>query len=132
MSRFSPQSPVAPVAHFAAIESIALFLGVALTAIALLPRFAAFHGSVLYGVLLAWGNARSLRFFGEKLAAKRSVGLLIVLVQLKLALIAVFLYVGIRFLSLHGVALCVGLSVLPLSIVARAVLFARGCPRENG
>ena len=57
---------------------------------------------------------------------------MVVLFQLKLLLLGALIYLGLTLLSLDGIGLCVGLSVLPLSIVVRAVQWGMSAPASNG
>ena len=122
----------APGAHFRAIERITLALGALLIVVALVGFALPIQLSVSYGVVLSLVNARAVRFFGERLARRQSVGLVVVLFQLKLLLLGVLIYLGLTLLALHGIALCVGLSLLPLSIVVRAVQWGMTAPASNG
>lgn len=119
-------------AHLRTIERISLALGVLLVAGAIIGCALRVQLSVSYGVLLSILNARAIRFFGERLARRQSVGLIVVLFQLKLLLLGALIYLGITLLSLDGIGLCVGLSILPLSIVVRAVQWGMSAPASNG
>ncbi len=119
-------------AHLRTIERISLVLGVLLVAGAIIGCALRVQLSVSYGVLLSILNARAIRFFGERLARRQSVGLIVVLFQLKLLLLGALIYLGITLLSLDGIGLCVGLSILPLSIVVRAVQWGMSAPASNG
>ena len=119
-------------AHLRTIERISLALGVLLVAGAIIGCALRLQLSVSYGVLLSILNARAIRFFGERLARRQSVGLIVVLFQLKLLLLGALIYLGLTLLSLDGIGLCVGLSVLPLSIVVRAVQWGMSAPASNG
>jgi len=124
-------SPDAQHAHFRAVERFALLFGLLLLLASFLPGFQPWRASLGYGVGLGLANAHAIRFFGERLARRRSVGLLVVLFQAKLAVLGVLLYVGLKFFSLSGVGVCVGLSVLPLAIVARAVQWGAAAPASK-
>jgi hypothetical protein len=131
------QTPAPPVntpvrAHFRAVERITLVLGALLVVASMLLVSLKLQLSVSYGVLLSIVNARAVRFFGERLAARQSVGLVVVLFQLKLAVLGVLIYSGLKLFSLDGIGLCVGLSLLPLSIVVRAVQWGMSAPASNG
>ena len=119
-------------AHLRTIERISLVLGVLLVAGAIIGCALRVQLSVSYGVLLSILNARAIRFFGERLARRQSVGLIVVLFQLKLLLLGALIYLGLTLLSLDGIGLCVGLSILPLSIVVRAVQWGMSAPASNG
>jgi len=119
-------------AHLRTIERISLVLSVLLVAGAIIGCALRVQLSVSYGVLLSILNARAIRFFGERLARRQSVGLIVVLFQLKLLLLGALIYLGITLLSLDGIGLCVGLSILPLSIVVRAVQWGMSAPASNG
>ena len=119
-------------AHLHTIERISLGLGVLLVVGAIIGCALRVQLSVSYGVLLSILNARAIRFFGERLARRQSVGLIVVLFQLKLLLLGALIYLGITLLSLDGIGLCVGLSILPLSIVVRAVQWGMSAPASNG
>lgn len=119
-------------AHLRTIERISLALGVLLVAGAIIGCALRLQLSVSYGVLLSILNARAIRLFGERLARRQSVGLIVVLFQLKLLLLGALIYLGLTLLSLDGIGLCVGLSVLPLSIVVRAVQWGMSAPASNG
>ena len=119
-------------AHLRTIERISLVLGVLLVVGAIIGCALRVQLSVSYGVLLSILNARAIRFFGERLARRQSVGLIVVLFQLKLLLLGALIYLGLTLLSLDGIGLCVGLSVLPLSIVVRAVQWGMSAPASNG
>ena len=119
-------------AHLRTIERISLGLGVLLVVGAIIGCALRVQLSVSYGVLLSILNARAIRFFGERLARRQSVGLIVVLFQLKLLLLGALIYLGITLLSLDGIGLCVGLSILPLSIVVRAVQWGMSAPASNG
>lgn len=127
-----PAVTQAPGAHFRAIERITLTLGALLIVVALWGFALPIQLSVSYGVVLSLVNARAVRFFGERLARRQSVGLVVVLFQLKLLLLGGLIYLGLTLLALHGIALCVGLSLLPLSIVVRAVQWGMSAPASNG
>lgn len=119
-------------AHLPTIERISLGLGVLLVVGAIIGCALRVQLSVSYGVLLSILNARAIRFFGERLARRQSVGLIVVLFQLKLLLLGALIYLGLTLLSLDGIGLCVGLSILPLSIVVRAVQWGMSAPASNG
>ena len=119
-------------AHLRTIERISLVLGVLLVVGAIIGCALRVQLSVSYGVLLSILNARAIRFFGERLARRQSVGLIVVLFQLKLLLLGALIYLGLTLLSLDGIGLCVGLSILPLSIVVRAVQWGMSAPASNG
>ena len=119
-------------AHLRTIERISLVLGVLLVVGAIIGCALRVQLSVSYGVLLSILNARAIRFFGERLARRQSVGLIVVLFQFKLLLLGALIYLGLTLLSLDGIGLCVGLSILPLSIVVRAVQWGMSAPASNG
>ena len=128
----APQVNTPVRAHFRAVERITLVLGALLVVASMLLVSLKLQLSVSYGVLLSIVNARAVRFFGERLAARQSVGLVVVLFQLKLAVLGVLIYSGLKLFSLDGIGLCVGLSLLPLSIVVRAVQWGMSAPASNG
>ena len=119
-------------AHLRAVERISLAIGALLVVAALVFVALRIQLSVSFGVLLSVLNARAVRFFGERLARRQSVGLVVVLFQLKLVVLGALIYLGLKLLSLDGIGLCVGLSVLPLSIVVRAVQWGMSAPASNG
>lgn len=125
-------APLGASAHFRAVERITLVLGALMVALSMVLVALKLQLSVSYGVLLSVVNARAVRFFGERLARRQSVGLVVVLFQLKLAVLGVLIYSGLKLFSLDGVGLCVGLSLLPLSIVVRAVQWGMSAPASNG
>lgn len=108
--------------HLAAVEQWVLSVCAALILASLVfARDARWQLGALVGSLLSLGNARSLRFLGGRLAPRRSVGLLIVLFQAKLGLIAAIIYLTLRFLPVSPLALLLGLSALPLGIILRGL-----------
>ena len=119
-------------AHLRAIEKISLVLGVLLVVVAIAGFALKIQLSLSYAVLLSLFNARAIRFFGDRLARLKSVGLLVVLFQLKLFFIGALIYLGLTLFSLDGIGLCVGLSILPLAIVVRAVQWGMSAPNSNG
>ncbi|MBL9040422.1 MAG: hypothetical protein JNM83_02410 [Myxococcales bacterium] len=119
-------------AHFRAIERISLVLGVLFVVVAMIGFPLLIQLSVSYGAVLSIGNARAVRLFGERLALRQSVGLLVVLFQLKLLVLGVLIFVGLKLLRLDGIGLCVGLSILPLSIVVRAIKWGMSAPVSHG
>lgn len=119
----TPRASAPPERHLRAVEQWALVLSAALLGASLLVGDPRWQLGALAGALLSLGNARSLRFLGSRLAPRKSIGLLIVLFQAKLGLIAAFIYLAMRLLPLSPLALLLGLSVLPLSILLRALQY---------
>lgn len=114
--------------HLAAIERWALVMGAALCGTTLFWGSPKVQLGACVGAVLSLLNARSLRFFGARLgrpgvASSSSVALLVTLFQLKLAVLAVLLYLALKLLPIHPLALVLGLSVLPLAIVARGIQY---------
>lgn len=108
--------------HLAAVEQWVLIVCAALILVTLgIARDPRWQLGALVGSLLSLGNARSLRFLGGRLAPRRSVGLLIVLFQAKLGIIAAIIYLALRFLPVSPLALLLGLSALPLGIILRGL-----------
>jgi hypothetical protein len=56
----------------------------------------------------------------------------VVLFQLKLLVLGALIFVGLKLLRLDGIGLCVGLSILPLSIVVRAIKWGMSAPVSHG
>ena len=108
--------------HLAAVEQWVLSVCAALILGSLVfARDPRWQLGALVGSLLSLGNARSLRFLGGRLSPRRSVGLLIVLFQAKLGIIAALIYLALRFLPVSPLALLLGLSALPLGIILRGL-----------
>lgn len=108
--------------HLAAVEQWVLIVCAALILVTLVvARDPRWQLGALAGSLLSLGNARSLRFLGGRLAPRRSVGLLIILFQAKLGIIAALIYLALRFLPVSPLALLLGLSALPLGIILRGL-----------
>lgn len=142
-----PQSPPSstPVAapssaapHLAAIERWTVVLAAALVGTTLFWGGPRVQLGACVGGLLSMLNARALRFMGARLTArlqaspeqtaKGSLGLLVALFQLKLGVLAALIYLALKLLPISPVALLLGLSVLPLAIVARGIQFGLQAP----
>jgi hypothetical protein len=92
------------------------------------------------GCGLSLGNIRVLRFVGTRLlahlrgessAGKGSLVLLVALFQLKLAVLAALIYGALKLLPIDPLGLLLGLSVLPLAIVARGIQYGLRSPPET-
>lgn len=128
-----PETPPPPTSgeaapHLASIERWALLIGASLVGTTLFWGGPRVQLGACVGAVLSLLNARSLRFFGSRLSRSRlgassSVALLVTLFQLKLGVLAVLLYLAIKLLPIQPVALLLGLSVLPLAIVARGIQY---------
>jgi hypothetical protein len=109
--------------HLRAVEQWVLLCSAALLLGSLVFGEPRWQLGALVGALLSLGNARSLRFLASRLTPRKSVGLLIVLFQAKLGLIAAIIYVTMRLLPLSPLALLLGLSALPLGILLRGLQY---------
>ena len=123
-----PASTGTAAPHLAAVERWALVFGASLVGTTLFWGSPRVQLGACVGAGLSLLNARSLRFFGSRLgrpgvASTSSVALLVTLFQLKLAVLAVLLYLALKLLPIHPIALVLGLSVLPLAIVARGIQY---------
>lgn len=115
--------PQTPDVHLRAVEHWVLLCSGALLLGSLVLGDPRWQLGALVGALLSLGNARSLRFLASRLTPRKSLGLLIVLFQAKLGLIAAVIYVAMRLLPLSPLALLLGLSALPLAILLRGLQY---------
>jgi hypothetical protein len=126
-----PETPLPPTSgeaapHLAAIERWAILFGASLVGTTLFWGSPRVQLGACVGATLSILNARSLRFFGSRLSkfgGTSSVALLVTLFQLKLGVLAVLLYLALKLLPIQPIALVLGLSVLPLAIVARGIQY---------
>lgn len=138
------QSPPDPTSAAQAVSSTAA------PHLLVIERWAVLLGAALVGTTLIWGsprvqlgacvgaglsilNARVLRYLGARLSGARagtpsSVGLLVLLFQLKLGVLAALLYLALRLLPLQPIALVLGLSALPVAIVVRGIQYGLQAP----
>lgn len=115
--------PQTPDVHLRAVEQWVLLCSGVLLLGSLVFGDPRWQLGALVGALLSLGNARSLRFLAARLTPRKSLGLLIVLFQAKLGLIAAIIYVTMRLLPLSPLALLLGLSALPLAILLRGLQY---------
>src|SRR5437868_6775717 len=105
--------------HLIAVERMTSILAAVLLlgAIVLLPRHASFSlgvGAALM-VLNAWLMRRTAAAVGPVLAKKP--GLILVLFNFKLLILAVLIFIALRYLHVAPVPFIIGVSVLPVAIV---------------
>lgn len=124
----APAVPGTAAPHLLAIERWALLLGTSLVGTTLIWGSPRVQLGAAVGAGLSILNARVLRYFGARLGGARpgttsSVGLLVLLFQLKLGVLAALLYLALKLLPLQPIALVLGLSALPVAIVLRGVQY---------
>ena len=112
--------------HLPAIERWALIFSAALlfSALAVALRDARVQLGVVSGTVLAVANTRALRLLVGWLKPHKAAAALIVLFQLKLGLLALLVYLVLHYLPVSVLWFVLGLSVLPMSIVARGIEFS--------
>lgn len=118
-------SDLGPGGLLEAFERAALLLAAIVIAIAaiVLPPHAAF--SLTVGAALAAANAVLFNRLGGKMArARKSPAVLVVVFQAKLLVLAVLIFLAMRYLGVEGVPFAFGISVLPASVFT-ASLFRR-------
>jgi len=132
----APASPADPLTkpvsdegatdHLPAIERWALIFAAALLFVALVVamRNARAQLGVIAGATLAVVNTRTLRLLVGWLRPHRAAAALIVLFQLKLGLLALAVYLVLHYLPVSVLWFVLGLSVLPMSILARGIEFS--------
>lgn len=123
-----PPSPSPAAPHLLAIERWAVLIAAALVGTTLVWGNPRVQLGATVGAALSVLNARVLRFFGARLARSQlggrgAAGFLVLLFQLKLGVLAALLYLALKLLPLHPIALVLGLSALPVAIVARGIQY---------
>ncbi|HRI53276.1 MAG TPA: ATP synthase subunit I [Pseudomonadota bacterium] len=130
----APTVPATAAPHLLVIERWAVLLGAALCGTTLVWGSPRVQLGACVGAGLSILNARVLRYLGARLSGARpgapssqtspsSVGLLVLLFQLKLGVLAALLYLALRLLPLQPIALVLGLSALPVAIVVRGIQY---------
>ena len=124
----APSEPSAAAPHLLAIERWAILFAAGLVGTTLVWGSPQVQLGATVGAALSVLNARVLRFFGARLSRSRlggrgAAGLLVLLFQLKLGVLAALLYLALKLLPLHPIALVLGLSALPVAIVARGIQY---------
>lgn len=114
------------ITHLVAVERWTLVLGALLLGVGLLFLPSRTQLSLGLGVGLMIVNAWIIRRLSARLlpvwsGGRGSVGLLMILFNAKLVLLALALYLCVRYLPVEPVPLCIGLSILPLAILLRAI-----------
>jgi hypothetical protein len=109
--------------HLIAVERMTSLLAAVLLlgAIVLLPRHSSFSlgvGAALM-VLNAWVMRRTAAAVGPVLSKKP--GLILVLFNFKLLILAVLIFIALRYLNVAPVPFIIGVSVLPVAIVIVAL-----------
>lgn len=132
----APTVPGTAAPHLLAIERWAVLLGASLVGTTLIWGSPRVQLGACVGAGLSILNARVLRYLGARLSGARtgtpsspsSVGLLVLLFQLKLGVLAALLYLALRLLPLQPIALVLGLSALPVAIVVRGIQYGLKAP----
>lgn len=127
----APKVPATSAPHLLVIERWAVLLGAALVGTTLVWGSPRVQLGACVGAGLSILNARVLRYLGARLSGARSgaqsspssVGLLVLLFQVKLGVLAALLYLALRLLPLQPIALVLGLSALPVAIVVRGIQY---------
>lgn len=117
--------------HLAAVEYWVALFGTSLVGVTLFWGGPGVKLGACVGAVLSVLNARALRFFGARIVHSKSVGLLVVLFQLKLGLLAGLIYLALKLLPLQPAALLLGLSALPLGILARGIQYGLRAPSDS-
>lgn len=113
--------------HLIAVERWVLWLSAALILGSLVTRNPRTELGALCGAGMSLLNARLLSALGRWAnrggpeTARRRLSLVLVLFQLKLGLLAALIYLTVRYLPVAPLWLLLGLSLLPLGILIRAI-----------
>lgn len=117
-----------PITHLIAVERWTLALGALLIGVGLLMLPPRSQLGISLGAGLMMLNTWMMRRLSARLvrtfaAGRPSVGLLLLLFNVKLLLIGVLLFLIIRHLPVDPLSLILGVSILPVAILLRAVQY---------
>jgi hypothetical protein len=109
--------------HLIAVERMTSILAAVLLlgAIVLLPRHSSFSLGIGAGlmVLNAWAMRRTAAAVGPVLSKKP--GLILILFNFKLLILAILIFIALRYLHVAPVPFIIGISTLPAAIVIVAL-----------
>jgi hypothetical protein len=117
-----------PITHLIAVERWTLALGALLIGVGLLMLPPRSQLGISLGAGLMMLNTWMMRRLSDRLlctfaAGRPSIGLLLLLFNVKLLLIGALLFLIIRHLPVDPLSLILGVSILPVAILLRAVQY---------